>query len=119
LNFTKTILFLSNKAFPIIGFPILLWLWYQKEGTAFAILVMGLPFVFGYVVPGIGTNVLKMWRFRDRWVIGNYFIHHGFIYASTMGLVMLLAFFPPSGNEALPFLGNMARAAVLLGRDNP
>lgn len=77
--------------------------------------ILGLPFFFGYIAPGIGTNVLKMWRFRDTWTIGNYYIHHGFIYAATMGLVLYIAFIPPAQNDWLTLLGNMARCAGILG----
>ena len=78
-------------------------------------LTLGLPFVFGYLAPGIGTNLLKMWRFRDSWVIGNYFIHHGFIYAATLGAVLFIAFVPPVQNDGWTLLGNMARGAGILG----
>ncbi len=115
MNSSKTFLFVGNKILPFVALPILIWFWNRVGGIAFTILVLGLPFVFGYLVPGIGTNVLKMWRFRDSWVIGNYFIHHGFIYASTMGLVMCFAFFTPANNDWLTLLGNMARGAGILG----
>ncbi len=55
---------------------------------------MGVPLVFGYVLPGIGTNVLKKWRFNGHWLVGDYFIHHGFIYSSTMGMALYLSAYP-------------------------
>jgi len=115
MNFSKIFLFIGNKILPFVGLPILIWLWVRQGGVAFAFLVLGLPLMFGYVVPGIGTNILKMWRFNDSWTIGNYFIHHGFIYASTMGFVMYFAFFPPANNDWSTLLGNMARCAGILG----
>jgi hypothetical protein len=115
MNLAKTYLFVSNKIFPFLALPILIWLWVRAGGTAFTILVLGLPFLFGYITLGIGINVLKMWRFRDSWTIGNYFIHHGLIYASTMGLVMYFAFFTPANNDWSTLLGNMARGAGILG----
>ncbi|PKN90852.1 MAG: hypothetical protein CVU44_21960 [Chloroflexi bacterium HGW-Chloroflexi-6] len=116
MTFSKFFLFFGNKILPFIGLPILAWLWTGVGGAAFAWFVLGLPFLFGYIAPGIGTNILKMWRFRDSWTIGGYFIHHGFIYASTMGLVMYVAFFPPAAqNDWGTLLGNMARGAGILG----
>jgi len=115
MNFSKTFLFVGNKILPFVGLPILIWLWVREGGIAFMTLVLGLPFLFGYIVPGIGTNFLKMWRFHDSWTIGNYFIHHGFIYASSMGFVMYFAFFTPTNNDWSTLLGNMVRGAGLLG----
>jgi hypothetical protein len=111
----KIFLFLCNYVYPFIGFPALIWLWLRDSNLSFAVLVIGLPFVFGYLIPGIGTNYLKMWRFHGPWVVGNYFIHHGFIYSSTMGLGLYLAFFPLKNLEVWNILGNMARTACILG----
>lgn len=115
MNLSKTFLFAGNKILPFVALPILVWFWIRLGGIAFTSLVLGLPFIFGYVAPGIGTNFLKMWRFRDSWTIGNYFIHHGFIYASTLGLVMCFAFFVPANNNWSTLLGNMLRGAGILG----
>lgn len=93
----------------------LVWFWMHLGGIAFMSLVLGLPFIFGYIAPGIGTNFLKMWRFRDSWTIGNYFIHHGFIYATTLGLVMCFAFLVPAKNNWSILLRNMLRGAGILG----
>ena len=111
----KTFLFVYNYVYPFIGLPLLLWLWTRDENAAFAGLVMGLPFVFGYLVPGIGTNILKLWRFRGHWVVGDYFIHHGFIYAATMGLALYVGFVPAAGTGLWGLLGNMARTASIIG----
>lgn len=116
MTFPKLFLTFGNKIWPFIGLPLLTWFWAESGGPAFAALVLGLPLLFGYVFPGIGTNLLKMWRFRDSWVVGRFFIHHGFIYAATMGTVMYFAFIPPSGSgDWLTLLGNMARCAGILG----
>jgi hypothetical protein len=115
MNLEKVFLFLYGKVYPFIGFPLMAWLWYQKYGVAFSALVMGLPLLFGYIVPGIGTNVLKMWRFRDSWVIGDYYIHHGFIYASGMSLALYICFFPNQDGSVWAVLGNLVRTAALIG----
>ena len=112
---SNVFLFLYDYVYPFVGFPALIWLWIRDSNPAFAVLVMGLPFVFGYVVPGIGTNFLKLYRFHGHWVVGNYFIHHGFIYSSAMGLGLYLAFFPSPHLEVWNILGNMARTAGLIG----
>ena len=95
--------------------PFLIWYWVRMGGVAFALLVLGLPFLFGYMAPGVGTNVLKMWRFRGSWMLGNYYIHHGFIYASTLGTALCIVFFKPAAHDWLTVLGNMARGAGVMG----
>lgn len=115
MNIEKTVLFLYGKIFALLGFPLMSWLWYQKYGAGFTILVMGLPLVFGYVVPGIGTNILKQWRFRGSWVVGNYYIHHGFIYASGLSLGLYIGFFPNPPGDVWASLANMVRVACIIG----
>jgi hypothetical protein len=112
---SKLFLLFSNKILPFLALPFLLWYWTRLGGALFALLVLGLPLLFGYLAPDIGTNLLKMWRFRDSWTVGNYFIHHGFIYAATFGLVILVAFVPPARDDWPTLLLNMARGAGLLG----
>lgn len=115
MTLSKLSLFFGNKVYPFLSLPVLAYLWNQAGGTGFAVFALGLPFLFGYIAPGIGTNFLKMWRFRDTWTVGNYYIHHGFIYAATMGTVLYIAFLPPAQNDLQTLLGNMLRCAGILG----
>jgi len=115
LTLSKFFLFFVNKVFPFLALPILFYLWNHVGGNVFTILVLGLPFLFGYIAPGIGTNILKMWRFRDTWTMGNYYIHHGFIYAATMGFILYFAFIPPVQNSWQIWIGNIVRCAGILG----
>jgi len=115
MNIEKVVLFLYGKVFALLGFPLMAWLWYQKGGMTFAALIMGLPLVFGYVVPGIGTNILKQWRFRDSWVVGDYFIHHGFIYASGLSLGLYIGFVPNQPGNVWEIIANLLRTACVIG----
>jgi hypothetical protein len=51
-----------------------------------------LAVVYGYLVPGIGTNILKKWRFHGPGRVGNYYMHHGFIWASHLSPALFLSF---------------------------
>lgn len=62
------------------------------NNTSFAFFVTTLPILYGYLVPGIATNVLKKWQFKGRGVIGSYYIHHGFMYCANMSCPLLLSF---------------------------
>ena len=110
----KSFLFFYNHIFPIFGFPWVFWLWYRVGGMSLATLITGLPLVFGYIMPGIGTNILKKWRFNGPFRMGNFFIHQGFIYSSTMGLGLYLAMFPAaSGPWQIPMI--IFRTAAIVG----
>jgi hypothetical protein len=48
--------------------------------------------LYGYIVPGIGTNIMKKWRFHGPGRVGNYYIHHGFIWAANLSPALFLSF---------------------------
>ena len=79
-----------------LPFPLFLAMYFAwlswSNSRAFALYVMLLPLVYGYVVPGIGTNILKKWRFNGPWVVGSYYAHHGFMYAANMSPLLFLSF---------------------------
>jgi hypothetical protein len=86
------LLFFSTYLFPAIGFPLLSYLWWRSSGGSwpFVLVAMGIPVVFGYLMPGIATQYVKRWRFTSGPRIGAYYIHHGFVYASKLALVLFL-----------------------------
>ena len=67
------------------------WAAWSHDRT-FALFVMLLPLFYGYVVPGIATNILHKWRFKGPWVVGHYYVHHGFLYVANMSPLLLLSF---------------------------
>jgi hypothetical protein len=84
-------LFASTYLVPAIGFPVVSYLWWRATGSwAFATAVMGIPVVFGYVMPWVATSLVKRWRFTGGPRVGSYYVHHGFIYASKLALALLL-----------------------------
>jgi len=54
----------------------------------FSVYVLTLGVLFGYIFPGIGTNVLHLWKFNGPLRMKNYFPHHGFMYAHTWRCVL-------------------------------
>jgi hypothetical protein len=105
------LLFFSTWIFPILGFPLLVWAWLAVAGDWRVVaLVLGVPVAFGYLIPGITTNAVRRWYFTSGWRIGGYYVHHGFVYASKMAFVLLLALHDP--RAAATWTG--AAATVLL-----
>lgn len=84
-------LFVSTFLFPALGFPIVTYLWWRSSGSwAFVSVVMGVPVMFGYLMPGIAINVVKRWRMTSGPRIGSSYVHHGFVYGSKLALALLL-----------------------------
>jgi hypothetical protein len=84
-------LFFSTYLFPAIGFPLVTYAWWQSSGSwPFTVVAMGVPVLFGYIMPGIATHYVKRWRFTTGPRLGSYYVHHGFIYGSKLALALLL-----------------------------
>ncbi len=83
---------------PTILFPICYWLWlirYQHDHRT-TILVLSIPILFSYIVPGLGTNWLKIWEFHTRWRLGRFRPQHGFLFGTATSLFGLFCLgFPP------------------------
>jgi len=82
------VLFASTYAFPAIGFPLVTYAWWRSSGSwPFVVVVMGVPVVFGYLMPWIATSVVKRWRFTQ---VHALYPHHGFIYGAKLAFALLL-----------------------------
>lgn len=98
---------------PAILTPLALWLWWKRyEGnvwlTSYA---CGLPIVYAYVVPGVGTNVLKVWEFDTRFRLGRFRPHHGFVFGSATAMLVWLC----HGQHVASWMGLLRLALVLCG----
>jgi hypothetical protein len=88
----SVLLFVSTFLFPAVGFPLVAYAWWRTSHGSWPLVtvVMGVPVIFGYVMPGVVTQVIKRWRFTGGPRIGAYYIHHGFIYGSKLAFALLL-----------------------------
>jgi hypothetical protein len=84
-------LFASTYVFPAVAFPLVTYAW-RSSGASwpFVVLVMGVPVLFGYLMPWVATSVVKRWRFTSGPRVGSYYVHHGFIYGSKLAFALLL-----------------------------
>jgi hypothetical protein len=78
---------------PIFLTPLSFWLWWQTyDGNMTLILIAWLiPILFAYIVPGIGTNILKVWEFNTRYRLGKFRPHHGFVFGSATSMIAWLS----------------------------
>lgn len=77
---------------PALLAPLSFWLWWHAyEGNIWLTLMAWLlPVVYAYVVPGFGTNVLKVWEFDTRFRLGRFRPHHGFVFGSATAMIAWL-----------------------------
>src|SRR5262245_23380340 len=68
------------------------------------------PILWAYIVPGIGTNVLKVWEFDTRVRLGRFRPHHGFVFGSATAMLAWLVHGGPVHD-----LWGVARSALVLG----
>jgi hypothetical protein len=83
---------------PLVLFPASYFLWlirfdYRHD---YVVLALSLPVVFAYVIPGLGTNYLRLWEFNTRLRLGRFRPQHGFVFGSATSLLMLLCAEPGS-----------------------
>jgi len=65
-------------AAPLVLLPLAYWLWLQRCAGEhrLAALALAIPVLFAYIVPAIGTNVLRIWEFNTRLRLGRFRPHH-------------------------------------------
>lgn len=99
---------------PAILFPVCYWLWLVRYGYdhRLTLLVLSIPIVFSYIVPGLGTNWLKIWEFNTRWRLGRFRPQHGFLFGTATSLFGLFCLrFPPVDFTAV----ELVRAGFVMG----
>ena len=74
---------------PALLTPLSFWLWWQEySGNLYLLLVAWLlPILYAYIVPAVGTNVLKVWEFDTRLRLGRFRPHHGFVFGSATSML--------------------------------
>ncbi len=88
---SERFLFASTYVFPAVAFPLVSYAWRSRGASwPFVALVMGVPVVFGYLMPWVATSVVKRWRFTSGPRVGSYYVHHGFIYGSKLAFALFL-----------------------------
>jgi hypothetical protein len=99
---------------PALLTPLAAWAWLRHyNGNAqLAALALLVPILHAYIVPGLGTNVLKMWAFNTRLRLGRFRPQHGFVFGSATALLTLACMGAP---EARPSAGSVAGTAALAG----
>ena len=69
---------------PLVLAPLTFWLW-RGDLTAWLV-----PILWAYIVPAVGTNLLKVWEFDTRLRLGRFRPHHGFVFGSATSMLAWL-----------------------------
>jgi hypothetical protein len=99
---------------PLLLFPLSYYLWLRQfDGNhRFVWLMLSMPVLFAYIIPGLGTNWLKLWEFNTRLRLGKFRPHHGFVFGTATSLIALLCVAsPPADFSLMEFI----RAGFILG----
>lgn len=88
----KKVLSVYQYVAPAVLAPLSFFLWYQEYSGNLKLVAVAwlVPILWAYIVPGIGTNVLKMWEFDARLRLGRFRIHHGFVFGSATATIAWL-----------------------------
>jgi len=99
-------------AAPVILAPLSFFLWRAEYAGDLRLVAVawGIPILWAYIVPGIGTNVLKVWEFGGRLRLGRFRAHHGFVFGSATATIAWLVHGAPAHDA-----GAVLRNAVVLG----
>ena len=83
---------------PAVLTPLSFWLWFRRyDGDVWLVLMAWLlPILYAYIVPGIGTNVLKVWEFDTGLRLGRFRPHHGFVFGSATAVIAWLVHVGPA-----------------------
>jgi hypothetical protein len=74
---------------PAILGPLSFALWWKTYAGDIWLTLMAwlIPVLYAYIVPGVGTNVLKVWEFDTRFRLGRFRPHHGFVFGSATATI--------------------------------
>jgi hypothetical protein len=99
---------------PALLAPLAAWLWHRHYGARWdlAMIAISVPILHGYVVPGIGTNYLKMWSVNARLRLGRFRPQHGFVFGAATAIIALPCMGAP-GNGDIAGAG-LRTGAILL-----
>lgn len=113
-----------NRAFrlyewlgPLLLTPLAAWLWWLASGGNRNLVALGLavPILHAYVVPAIGTNILKVWAFSSPARIGNFRPQHGFLFGSATASITAALFLlvgPGADAPAIALLTGLVLLAI-------
>jgi len=80
---------------PAILTPLSFWLWWEVYAGDIRLVLMAwlIPILYAYIVPAVGTNILKVWEFDTSLRLGRFRPHHGFVFGSATAMLAWICHF--------------------------
>lgn len=74
---------------PTVLAPLSFYLWWRTYGGDIWLTLIAwlIPVLYAYIVPGVGTNILKVWEFDTGFRLGRFRPHHGFVFGSATATI--------------------------------
>lgn len=100
---------------PTVLTPLSFFLWWETydENIWLTLVAWLTPIVYAYVVPGVGTNILKVWEFDTRFRLGRFRPHHGFVFGSATATIAWVCHGAPANDELDMLRTSFVFASVL------
>jgi hypothetical protein len=107
----KSVLSIYQYGAPAVLAPLSFYLWYREYHGDLRLVATAwlIPVIWAYVVPGVGTNVLKVWEFDSGLRLGRFRPHHGFVFGSATAMLAWLAH-----GRGVPDLAGVFREALVM-----
>jgi hypothetical protein len=107
----RKILSVYQYVAPAVLAPASFMLWHREYAGDLRLVAAAwlVPVLWAYIVPGIGTNVLKVWEFDVRMRLGRFRPHHGFVFGSATAMFAWLV----HAGSAHDLFGVVRQALVL------
>lgn len=94
---------------PVLA-PLSYYLWWRTYGSVQQALVPWLiPVLWAYIVPGVGTNVFKVWEFDVKLKLGRFRPHQGLVFGSATASIAWLMH-----RGSAESLADVARCALVM-----
>ena len=109
----------SLEIYPLLGplllTPLALWLWWREFQGAWppTLTAVGIPILWAYLVPAVGTNLLQVWEFDVRFRLGRFRPQHGFVFGSATAVLTWLVHLQPAADAVGALRFGLVLACVL------
>jgi hypothetical protein len=83
---------------PLFLTPLSFYLWWKSSNGSMELVFIAwfIPIIYAYIVPGVGTNILKVWEFDTKYKLGKFRIQHGFVFGSATSTLAWLSHISPA-----------------------
>ncbi len=102
-------------SFVVLPLSFMLWSAHFSGRRDLALAVVAIPVLFGYIIPGIGTNLMGLWEFKAGLHFGRYTLLHGLMFGGASSFLAYTCSPIMSGSGFWYMLASAHVMAAVLG----